>query len=65
MSERFDCLRSLASQDYGAKTIARPPDSQETKTGEAPFELGNVSEKRLQGEAHLFSSPAASVLSHK
>ena len=40
MSERFDCLRSLASQDYGAKTIARPPDSQETKTGELPLSWG-------------------------
>src|SRR5437879_2496595 len=58
MSERFDCLRSLASQDYGAKTIARPPDSQETKTGELPLSWGMFQKNDFR-ERRLFSSPAA------
>src|SRR2546428_13908210 len=42
--------RSVASHNYGAKTMARSPDSQQSRQ-RTLFDLENASEKRHQGEA--------------
>jgi len=47
-SERFDCPRSLASQNYGAKTMARPPESAD-KDGRSPAPFAGI----FRGPGHV------------